>query len=320
MLAASSCLSAETIVTADSLRYHLAADGRSVELTYLSHDSANVRAYWGDVMVPASIAVDQQRLPVTGVTPFACVYCEGLQSVTLSEGVTHIGFGAFSDCAHLSSVALPSSLTTLSDWAFYRDASLKTVSVPRGVKRVGACAFAFCTALDSLALSMGVRAIGQHAFYYCSSLTQLYIPGTVHQIGEYAFAYNTALTQVTTDGAPVAITPDVFEGVDVSRIRLVVPSDQVEAYREMEVWCDFQIIDGGYDDLDLPAEDSSDFTYRVAGSTLYLNVNGDAPALVYDLQGRRIAVIASRSGETHLSLQPGYYLIRCGRAQAKLTF
>ena len=117
------------------------------------------------------------------------------------------------------------------------------------------------------------------------------------------------------EGGPIAITEDVFEGVDVSACALVVPTDQVEAYKEADVWRNFNIVDGGYDDLQEVADDGMlpSFEMKVLGTTLYLNALGDAPVLVYNLQGQRIAVAASHSGEQRIPLSRGQYIIKCGR-------
>ena len=229
--------------------------------------------------------------------------------------MTRIGFGAFSDCAGLESISLPATLTTLGDWAFYRDGALLQATVPEAVKRVGAATFAFCTSLAKVEIPRGMKSIAQHAFYYCTALNEVVIPGSVDQIGEYTFAYCTGLTKVMMEGVPIAITEDVFEGVDVSACTLVVPTDQVEAYKEADVWKNFNIVDGGYDDLQEVADDEMlpSFEMKVVGTTLYLNVIGDAPVLVYNLQGQRIAVAASHSGEHRIPLSRGQYIIKCGR-------
>jgi len=306
---------AEVQTDVDGRHYHIDEKRKTAELTYLSYDSLNADAYRGQLDVPADIAVNGSKYPVTGVTPFACVYCEGLTSVNLPEGVTRIGFGAFSDCSNLESVSLPASLTTLGDWAFYRDGSLQQVSVPEATRRVGACTFAFCTSLSKVEMPRGVKSIAQHAFYYCSSLQEVLIPGSVDQIGEYTFAYCTNLTKIQLEGWPIAITEDVFEGVDVSSCTLVVPTDQVEAYKEADVWKDFNIVDGGYEDLKEVEGDEllPSFEMKVIGEVLYLNAIGDAPALVYNLQGQRIAVAASHSGENRIALSRGQYIIKCGK-------
>ena len=306
---------AEVQADVNGKHYRLDERQQTAELTYLSYDSLNVDAYRGALDVPAVIGTNGAQYRVTGVTPFACVYCEGLTSVYLPEGVIRIGFGAFSDYPNLASVSLPTSLTTLGDWAFYRDGALQQATVPEAVKRVGAATFAFCTSLAKVEIPRGVKSIAQHAFYYCTALQEVLIPGSVDQIGEYTFAYCTGLTKIMMEGVPIAITEDVFEGVDVSACTLVVPTDQVEAYKEAEVWRNFNIVDGGYDDLHEVFDDEvlPSFEMRVLGTTLYLNVIGDAPVLIYNLQGQRIAVAASHSGEHRIPLSRGQYIIKCGR-------
>jgi len=312
---------AEVPTDVSGKHYRLDEQRQTAELTYLSYDSLNVDAYRGELEVPAEVQVDGAQYRVTGVTPFACVYCEGLTSVTLPEGVTRIGFGAFSDCPNLAAVSLPTSLTTLGDWAFYRDGALQQAIVPEAVKRVGAATFAFCTSLAKVEIPRGMKSIAQHAFYYCTALNEVLIPGSVDQIGEYTFAYCTGLTKVQMEGFPIAITEDVFEGVDVSACTLVVPTDQVEAYKEAEVWRNFNIVDGGYEDLHEVFDDEllPSFEMKVVGTVLYLNVIGDAPVLVYNLQGQRIAVAASHSGEHRIPLSHGQYIIKCGRESRKIS-
>lgn len=300
--------------------YRLDEQRLTAELTYLTYDSLNADTYRENLDVPAEIGVYGTWYQVTGITPFACVYCNNLTSVYLPEGVTRIGFGAFSDCPNLVSVSLPASLASLGDWAFYRAASLQKVSVPEATRRVGACTFGFCTSLAQVELHRGLKSIAQHAFYYCTALQEVTIPGSVDQIGEYTFAYCMNLTKVQLEGAPIAITEDVFEGVDVGACTLVVPTDQVEAYKEADVWKNFNIVDGGYDNLHVVADDEMlpSFEMKVASTTLYLNVIGDAPVLIYNLQGQRIAVAASHSGENRIPLSRGQYIIKCGKETRKI--
>ena len=193
--------------------------------------------------------------------------------------------------------------------------------MPETTRRVGACTFAFCTSLAKVEMPRGVKSIAQNAFYYCISLHEVLIPGSVDQIGEYTFAYCSNLTKVQMEGGPIAITEDVFEGVDVSACTLVVPSDQVEAYKEADVWRNFNIVDGGYDDLKEVDDDEilPSFEMKVIGGVLCLNVIGDAPALVYNLLGQRIAVAASHSGENRIPLPHGQYIIKCGKESRKIV-
>ena len=298
---------AEVQTDVSGKHYRLDEKRKTAELTYLTYDSLNADTYRENLDVPAEIGVYGTWYQVTGVTPFACVYCNNLTSVYLPEGV-------------IASVSLPTSLTSLGDWAFYRDGALQQASLPEAVKRVGAATFAFCTSLAQVEIPRGLKSIAQHAFYYCAALQEVTIPGSVDQIGEYTFAYCTGLTKVQMEGVPIAITEDVFEGIDVSACTLVVPTDQVEAYKEADVWRNFNIVDGGYDDLQEVDNDEilPSFEMKVVGTTLCLNVIGDAPVLIYDLQGQRIAVAASHSGEHRIPLSRGQYNIKCGKETRKI--
>ena len=90
-----------------------------------------------------------------------------MRSVTVPEGVTSIGEGAFAFCENLASIKLPSTLTRIGDSAFWACENLTCVNIPEGV-----------------------RYIGKNAFSHCWSLPEVRIPSTVEDIGNGAFAYN----------------------------------------------------------------------------------------------------------------------------------
>src|SRR5205807_3498669 len=67
--------------------------------------------------------------------------------VTIGNGVTNIGTGAFSNCTRLASVTLPDSLTDIGNSAFQGCSGLLTISFGNSVARIGAGAFSACTNL-----------------------------------------------------------------------------------------------------------------------------------------------------------------------------
>lgn len=312
---------------ADSLRWLYATDSASVQVTYLSTDPAqNATCYQGTLQHPAVLTWEGRELPVRGYTALAAAGCRRLHEVIMPPSVWTVGYGAFADCDSLSSVQMAYELRDIADVAFYRCGALSRVVVPGTVQRVGAASFAYCASLDSLTFYSGVQAIGARAFYGCRALQRLRLGATIDQVGEYAFAYCTGLTEVIAPGAPLAITDDVFEGVDCESCRLVVDVAQVEAYRQAEVWCRFQIEGRDLSSLDVVRPDvrgdglaEAGLRVAVDAGQLILDVEGDAPALVYDLQGQRRAVAPSRSGRNVIALPTGRaYVVRCGRAQVKV--
>ena len=94
------------------------------------------------------------------------------------EGITSIGYGAFSRCSALTSVAIPSGVTSIGNSAFSNCSALTSVTIPSGVTSIGNSAFESCNALASVTISEGATYIGNYAFNYCSSLTSVTVRAT----------------------------------------------------------------------------------------------------------------------------------------------
>lgn len=92
-------------------------------------------------------------------------YTYGVKKITIKEGVTSIGRGAF-----------------------YRLRSLTSVSIPGSVKVVGASAFNFCEGLRSIVIPEGVTTIEGSAFASCDVLYSITIPTTLKTFGQTVFA------------------------------------------------------------------------------------------------------------------------------------
>ena len=81
-----------------------------------------------------------------------------LKTVTISDGVTSIGHGAFSGCYSVTSVSIPNSVTS-----------------------IGKSAFWYCSGVERVSMGTGVTSIGADAFNYCHSLTDVYYSGSGEQ-------------------------------------------------------------------------------------------------------------------------------------------
>ena len=69
-----------------------------------------------------------------------------IKTVTLPEGLTGIGYGAFSGCSALTAVCIPDSVVAIGDWAFGNCSALESVNVPAAVSTIEKDSFAACTA------------------------------------------------------------------------------------------------------------------------------------------------------------------------------
>ena len=113
--------------------------------------------------------------------------CESLQSVTIPNSVTSIGYRAFERCESLQSVTIPNSVTKIEDGAFSSCNSLQSITIPNSVTSIGDYAFELCKSLQSVTIPNSVTSIGDHAFELCESLQSVTIPNSVTSIGDHAF-------------------------------------------------------------------------------------------------------------------------------------
>ena len=132
-------------------------------------------------------------------------YKNNIKTVTIEDGVTGIGFYAFSNCANLSSVTIPESVTTIRAWSFKECQSLREIVIPNSCVNVDDDVFMWCNNIVSMTMPMnavvslperGVKtivitngtSIPNSAFYRCDA-ESITLPDSVTSIGSYAF-YN----------------------------------------------------------------------------------------------------------------------------------
>ena len=108
-----------------------------------------------------------------------------LTSFTIGKGITYLT--GFNSCQNLTTITIPENVTAIGDSAFGGCIGLTSLTIPDHVKSIGKEAFDYCTGLTSLALGKGLESIGEGAFRYCSELTSLVIPDNVQEIGIQAF-------------------------------------------------------------------------------------------------------------------------------------
>ena len=138
----------------------------------------------------------------------------GLTQVTIPEGVTTIGYGAFYHCDQLVQVDIPDTVTQIAPYAFsetpwlnswknetgedflivgdgillaYRGSDSK-ISIPDGVKKIAAGCFAGHTGIVAVSIPESVVEIGEDAFFGCSNLYSVNGGTGLVKIADRAFA------------------------------------------------------------------------------------------------------------------------------------
>ncbi len=137
---------------------------------------------------------------------------DDIKTVTVGNGVTTIGSGAFYKCASLTSIEISNTVTSIGNYAFSQCTSLGSITIPGSVTTIGSNAFYYCTSLATVTIgeSSGLISIDYNAFYQCTELTSIEIPDSVTSIGAAAFASCSKLKEVTIGNSVTSIGAGAF--------------------------------------------------------------------------------------------------------------
>lgn len=129
--------------------------------------------------IPKEITHDDQAYQVVGIGDNAFYNMTGTE-VTLSEGLTYIGAGAFgySTC---KTIEIPASVTRLDEEALHGDFTSITFAKGSKLESIGDRAFRGCD-ITSLTLPSTVKSLGHKVFQACNSLVSVEIPASVTNI------------------------------------------------------------------------------------------------------------------------------------------
>ena len=131
------------------------------------------------LMIPKEINHENQTYQVVGIGDNAFYNMTGTE-VTLSEGLTYIGAGAFgySTC---KTIEIPASVTRLDKEALHGDFTSITFAEGSKLESIGDRAFRGCD-ITSLILPSTVKSLGHKVFQACDSLESVEIPASVTEI------------------------------------------------------------------------------------------------------------------------------------------
>ncbi len=154
-----------------------------------------------DVSIPGNVKTIGEQ---------AFYQCRSLKSVSLEEGITSIGTGAFQTCVLLEELTIPSTVETLGInlcWSCDVMTSFTFLNKPTEIPEA---TFRSCKALETIEIPESVTTIGTYAFYYCLGLEEINIPETVTTLGPGAFGYCQNLTSVTIPESITSLPDQAF--------------------------------------------------------------------------------------------------------------
>lgn len=285
--------------------YNITGDN-TVEVTYSDRDN---NTYSGSISVPETVTNNGTEYSVTTIGESA-FKGSAVTSVSMPEGITIIGFEAFSGCQNLESVALPESLTTLGIRTFGGCQSLKTIKIPSGVRAIPSSCFNGCSSLESVTIPEGVTSIEGSAFYRCRNLESIIIPSSVNSIGISAFSECKALKDIYCQAVNVPEThSSAFDNSPIENMTLYVPGESMNAYKTTAPWSGFgkfQALTTGIEKTETAAKlmiTTADGQIAVSG------LSGNASIQVLSLDGKLLDSTNATDGIATLNAQPGEVVI-----------
>ncbi|MDL2262960.1 leucine-rich repeat domain-containing protein, partial [Bacteroidales bacterium OttesenSCG-928-I21] len=116
---------------------------------------------------------------VTKIDDNAFWNCSSLETVTIPENITEMGYQVFADCENLQTVNFDAiNCVTLDNGDFFSNcSSLTTVNIGQSVTRIPDLAFFVCPLLTEITIPSSVIEIGHETFAGCSGLKNIYAEG-----------------------------------------------------------------------------------------------------------------------------------------------
>ena len=251
---------------------------KNVTMEYISFNRMNIEAFYipenitclsddwkTEMPLKLNVAINEQKhlyfstfavFPgeVKEIDRYIFNNCRSLEKVSLPDGLSAIGEGAFCKCSKLQSIEFPKSVVYISDNAFkgckniayaklpesleligygaFADCSnLITIEFPDHIKYISGRAFEFCSSLTKVSVPNGIETIEFGLFENCSSLNSIELSKTVNKIGNYAFGFCENLTDINLPNEITAIGPGAFCGCSKLQT-ILIPSNvkTVESY------------------------------------------------------------------------------------------
>ncbi|MEG1924100.1 MAG: leucine-rich repeat domain-containing protein, partial [Clostridia bacterium] len=176
--------------------------------------------------------------------------------VVVPEGVTKLGYSAFSGMKRIKEIKLPQSLTYIDGYCFSDLISIKELIIPKNVTTIGWCLFMYsagfetiifegdeviewggtfmfyeCTNLRNIRLPDGLKSLGYGAFRQCNSLTSIVLPKALSDLtGAQEFNRCGNLESITVQNPiPASVVSSTFKRGNPNR-KIYVPTGTLAAY------------------------------------------------------------------------------------------
>lgn len=234
------------------------------------------------------------------IVPNSCfLWCYNMESFTIEEGIVEIGRQSFADICNFSEIRLPNSVEWIRTDAFQGNGNVTAVHLGSGLRRLG-----------HASLALWAPDPATNVPYW--ALKDIYLASPVPPVHEQNDDHYDLLEDDFFFGGK-EFTDELREQF-YSEVKLHVPADAVETYKNDPIWGQFENIVA-----DLAGIDSS-IANDASGLTIGHGIVTSATSGIelYNTSG----TLVRKSASDTMSLQDlpaGIYIIRSGKSAAKVA-
>lgn len=201
-----------------------------------------INYYW-----PTENGITKLIVPIglDSILNSAFFYCSALQEVDI-QYVKYIGDYAFYGTSIKQLDLSGAYLKQLGQGAFDQNKQMTklTISAPQ-LKELPDFAFAMCEKLSDISLGLYITKLGRQAFAINPALTTITLPASIISLGDEVFYNDENLKEIKVLAmTPPTCTTKTFDGLDKSKIKVIVPIGRASAYKNATGWKDMNISDG----------------------------------------------------------------------------
>lgn len=105
--------------------------------------------------------------------------CEGLEQVSLPQGITELPEKCFAGCIKIKEFVIPETVKKMGDGVFCGCESIESITLSPALTEIPPITFAGCFKLKAIDLGSSIKKIGYAAFRRCEALSEILIPAGV---------------------------------------------------------------------------------------------------------------------------------------------
>lgn len=167
--------------------------------------------------------------------------CKDLVSLHLGDNISGIESSAFEGCSSLINVCLPDLISSIGTNAFYRCENMTNINIPQPVKTIGANTLSECNKISVLRFNaIDTKNSFEAAFEDCT-IKSFVIGKDVKRIRGYMLSGSNIESIIALGTIPPDCSTSFPENIPET-VKLYVPHEAYDLYREHEIWGTFSNI------------------------------------------------------------------------------